>query len=158
MPLVGYCRDIDQAVSALLGQEWSADEQLWRVFVRATWLDGLRSKRPLSYWILATFLLCLACSSRRIARELGIHIRTSYRWCWWLRPACLIAAIPAGISWREQIQPAGVRWVHSINLSCHTCPYPSADPSANSAITVSSTSFYGCCTPGCSAVFTRTQR
>lgn len=28
-----------------------------------------RSKRPLSYWILATFLLCLSCSSRRIARE-----------------------------------------------------------------------------------------
>ena len=34
-------------------------------------------------------LLCLACSSRRIARELGIHIRTSYRWCWWLRNAAL---------------------------------------------------------------------
>ena len=44
-----------------------------------------RSKRPLSYWILATFLLCLSCSSRRIARELGVHTRTSYRWCWWLR-------------------------------------------------------------------------
>jgi transposase-like protein len=41
-----------------------------------------QSKRPLSYWILATFLLCLACSSRRIAREVGVHIRTSYRWCW----------------------------------------------------------------------------
>jgi transposase-like protein len=40
-----------------------------------------QSKRPLSYWILATFLLCLACSSRRIAREVGVHIRTSYRWC-----------------------------------------------------------------------------
>src|SRR5215470_20334217 len=26
-----------------------------------------RSKRPLSSWILATFLLCLSCSSRRIA-------------------------------------------------------------------------------------------
>jgi transposase-like protein len=43
------------------------------------------SKRPLSYWILATFLLCLACSSRRIAREVGVQSRTSYRWCWWLR-------------------------------------------------------------------------
>ena len=31
------------------------------------------------YWILATFLLCLSCSSRRIARELGVHGRTSYR-------------------------------------------------------------------------------
>jgi transposase-like protein len=38
---------------------------------------------------MATFLLCLACSSRRIARELGIHVRTGYRWCWWLRNAAL---------------------------------------------------------------------
>ena len=48
-----------------------------------------QSKRSLPYWILATFLLCLACSSRRIARELGVHSRTSYRWCWWLRNAAL---------------------------------------------------------------------
>ena len=48
-----------------------------------------QSKRSLVYWILATFLLCLSCSSRRIARELGIQIRTSYRWCWWLRNAAL---------------------------------------------------------------------
>jgi transposase-like protein len=48
-----------------------------------------QSKRSLVYWILATFLLCLSCSSRRIARELGVHIRTSYRWCWWLRNAAL---------------------------------------------------------------------
>ena len=41
------------------------------------------------HWILATFLLCLSCSSRRIARELGVHIRTGYRWCWWLRNAAL---------------------------------------------------------------------
>ena len=52
-----------------------------------TLLDG--SKRSLAHWILATFLLCLACSSRRIAREVGVHIRTSYRWCWWLRNAAL---------------------------------------------------------------------
>jgi len=43
-----------------------------------------QSKRSLPHWMLATFLLCLSCSSRRIARELGVHIRTSYRWCWWL--------------------------------------------------------------------------
>ena len=48
-----------------------------------------QSKRSLVYWILATFLLCLSCSSRRIAKELGVHIRTSYRWCWWLRNAAL---------------------------------------------------------------------
>jgi transposase-like protein len=48
-----------------------------------------QSKRSPSYWLLATFLLCLACSSRRIAREVGVHIRTSYRWCWWLRNAAL---------------------------------------------------------------------
>ena len=38
-----------------------------------TLLDG--SKRSLAHWMLATFLLCLSCSSRRIARELGVHIR-----------------------------------------------------------------------------------
>ena len=48
-----------------------------------TLLDG--SKRSLAHWILATFLLCLSCSSRRIANELGVHVRTGYRWCWWLR-------------------------------------------------------------------------
>jgi transposase-like protein len=48
-----------------------------------------RSKQSLPHWILATFLLCLSCSSRRIARELGIHGRTSYRWCWWLRNAAV---------------------------------------------------------------------
>jgi transposase-like protein len=47
------------------------------------------SKRALPHWILTAFLLCLACSSHRIARELGVHIRTSYRWCWWLRNAAL---------------------------------------------------------------------
>jgi len=52
-----------------------------------TLLDG--SKRSLSHWMLATFLLCLSCSSRRIARELGMHIRHGYRWCWWLRNAAL---------------------------------------------------------------------
>lgn len=48
-----------------------------------------QSKRSLPYWILATFLLCLSCSSRRIARELGVHGRTSYRWGWWLRNTAL---------------------------------------------------------------------
>jgi len=48
-----------------------------------------QSQRSLSHWIVATFLLCLACSSRRIARELGRHVRTSYRWCWWLRNVAL---------------------------------------------------------------------
>jgi transposase-like protein len=52
-----------------------------------TLLDG--SKRSPAHWILATFLLCLSCSSRRIAKELGVHVRTGYRWCWWLRNAAL---------------------------------------------------------------------
>ena len=47
------------------------------------------SKLSLRHWILATFLLCLSCSSRRIARELGVHVRTGYRWCWWLRNAAI---------------------------------------------------------------------
>jgi transposase len=52
-----------------------------------TWLA--QTKRSLARWILATFLLCLSCSSRRIAKELGVQIRTRYRWCWWLRNAAL---------------------------------------------------------------------
>jgi transposase-like protein len=48
-----------------------------------------QSKRSPAYWILTTFLLCLSCSSRRIARELGVHITTSYRWCWGLRHTAL---------------------------------------------------------------------
>jgi transposase-like protein len=52
-----------------------------------TLLDG--SKRSVIHWMLATFLLCLSCASRRIARELGVHRRTGDRWCWWLRNAAL---------------------------------------------------------------------
>src|SRR5215831_18991305 len=52
-----------------------------------TLLDG--SKRSVMHWMLATFLLWLSCSPRRIARELGVHVRTGYRWCWWLRNAAL---------------------------------------------------------------------
>ena len=52
-----------------------------------TRLDG--SKRSLMHWILATFLLCLSCASRRIAKELEVHVCTGYRWCWWLRNATL---------------------------------------------------------------------
>jgi len=52
-----------------------------------TLVDG--SQRSLAPWRLATFLLCLACSSRRIAREGGGPIRPSYRWCWGLRNAAL---------------------------------------------------------------------
>jgi transposase-like protein len=48
-----------------------------------------QSKRALPHWILATFLLCLSCSARRIAGEVGVHIRTSYHWCWWLRNAAV---------------------------------------------------------------------
>ena len=47
------------------------------------------SQQSLPHWLLATFLLCLACSSRRIAREMGVHIRTNYGWCWWLCNAAL---------------------------------------------------------------------
>ena len=36
-----------------------------------------QSPRSLSPWMLATFVLCLACSSRRMARAGGGHLRTS---------------------------------------------------------------------------------
>jgi transposase-like protein len=48
-----------------------------------------QSKRSLASWMLATCLLCLSCAARRIARALGLHITTSYRWCWWRRHAAL---------------------------------------------------------------------
>ena len=35
-----------------------------------------QSKRSPSHWMLGTFLLCLGCSSRRLARALGLHGRT----------------------------------------------------------------------------------
>ena len=57
-----------------------------------------RSQRSLAHWLLATFLLCLSCSSRRITREVGVHIRTSYRWCWWLRNAALSYEIDRQLS------------------------------------------------------------
>jgi len=44
-----------------------------------------RSRLPLAVWILAAFLMALCVSSRRISRELAIHIRTGYRWAWALR-------------------------------------------------------------------------
>jgi transposase-like protein len=56
-----------------------------RTFNDLTYTLLHQSRRSCAYWILATFLLCLSCSSRRIARELGVHSRTSYRCCWWLR-------------------------------------------------------------------------
>src|SRR5215472_9444618 len=44
-----------------------------------TLLDG--SKRSLMHWILATFLLCLSCASRRIARELNYsHLKWEFVW------------------------------------------------------------------------------
>jgi transposase-like protein len=56
-------------------------------------------KRSLSHGLLATFLLCLACLSRRIASEVGVSIRTSDRWCGWLRNAALSYEL------QRQLQP-----------------------------------------------------
>jgi len=39
-----------------------------------------QSKRSLAPWILATFLLCLACSSQRIVRALLFHIPHPLSW------------------------------------------------------------------------------
>jgi transposase-like protein len=51
------------------------------------------SRRSLAPWSLATFLWCLTCSSRRLAREVGVHVRTSDRWCWWLRNTAIFYEI-----------------------------------------------------------------
>ena len=52
-----------------------------------------QSQRSLPHWILVTLLPWLAGSSRRLAREVGLHIWTSYRWGWWLRNAALSSAM-----------------------------------------------------------------
>ena len=53
-----------------------------------------QSQRSLPHWMLATCLLCLACASQRIAREVGVHSRTSSRWGWWLRNAAMSYEMP----------------------------------------------------------------
>jgi transposase-like protein len=50
-----------------------------------TLLEG--SKRSVMDWMLATVLWCLSCASHRIARELGVHVRTGDRWWWWRHAA-----------------------------------------------------------------------
>ena len=52
-----------------------------------TLLDGC--KLPIQLILLVVFLMCIPCSCLRIRRELGIHIRTAYRWCWWFRNVAL---------------------------------------------------------------------
>jgi transposase-like protein len=89
----------------------SHDVDLWgsyhyRPGLKRYWCNGCRrtfndltntllsqSRRSLAHGILATFLLCLTCSSRRIAREVGVHGRTSYLWCWWLRNTAIFYEI-----------------------------------------------------------------
>jgi transposase-like protein len=44
-----------------------------------TMLSG--SRLPIHFLVFATFLLCLSCSCRCVCRELGVHVRTAYRWC-----------------------------------------------------------------------------
>jgi hypothetical protein len=34
-------------------------------------------------------MMCISCSSRRICRELGVHVRTAYHWCWKFRNAAI---------------------------------------------------------------------
>ena len=52
-----------------------------------TLLDGC--KLPIQLILLVVFLMCIPCSCLRIRRELGIHIKTAYRWCWWFRNVAL---------------------------------------------------------------------
>jgi hypothetical protein len=48
-----------------------------------------RRQRPLASWMLATLLVCLACASRRRARDVGVQVRPSSRWGWGVRNAAL---------------------------------------------------------------------
>jgi hypothetical protein len=50
-------------------------------------------QRSVMYGILAPLLWCLSGSSRRSARELGVHVRPGYRWCWWWRHVALSDAM-----------------------------------------------------------------
>jgi transposase-like protein len=50
-----------------------------RTFNDLTYTLLSQSGRSLAHWLIATLLLCLTCSSRRIAREVGVHVRTSER-------------------------------------------------------------------------------
>jgi len=52
-----------------------------------TLFDGC--KLPFQLILLAIFLMCIPCSCHRIRRELGVHIKTAYKWCWWLRNVAL---------------------------------------------------------------------
>jgi transposase-like protein len=58
-----------------------------------------QSKPSLAPWSVATLLVCLPGSSRRIAREMGRHSSTSARWGGWLRHAA--------VSYEMQRQLAG---------------------------------------------------
>jgi transposase-like protein len=74
--------------------------------VKRSWCHGCRrtvndltntrlspSRRSLAPWRLATLLWCLTCSSRRLARAVGVQVRTSDRWCWGLRHTAISDAI-----------------------------------------------------------------
>ena len=51
-----------------------------------TLLDGSKRPRPLDSRYLSALPGVLVSAYRQ---ELGVHIRTGYRWCWWLRNAAL---------------------------------------------------------------------
>ena len=95
-----------------------------------------QSKRPLAYWILATFLLCLASSSRRIVLEVGVPIRTSYRWCWWLRNAALSYEIPRQL---EGTTPAILEHGEAVSFHPHEHPGDRYGPPYRSPMTTRST-------------------
>jgi hypothetical protein len=89
-----------------------------------------------SGWILATFLLCLASSSRRIALEVGVPIRTSYRWCWWLRNAALSYEMPRQL---EGTTPAILEHGEAVSFHPHEHPGDRYGPSYRSPMTTRST-------------------
>ena len=66
-----------------------------------TLLDG--SKRSVMHWILATFLLCLVGSSRRIAREfVSMSVPAIAGAAGYARPPCPMRSV---VSWKARLKP-----------------------------------------------------
>jgi len=66
-----------------------------------TLLEG--RKRSLAPWLLAPLLLCLSCSAGRMAKALGVRVRTGYRWGGgWRQGPCPLRSV---VRWTGRSKP-----------------------------------------------------